>query len=81
MAVTDALLDGLSAVYTFFDPNCGDRSLGVYTILWQIEEVKRQHRELLYLGYLINQSPKMAYKREYQPQEHFVGRQWIEAGA
>ena len=80
VAVTDHLVDGMSAVYTFFEPEETARSLGVYTILWQITEVLRLGREWLYLGYLIDACQKMRYKREYQPQEHFVGKAWIRAG-
>ena len=67
VAVTDMLLDGLSAVYTYFDPDIPERSLGVYTVLWQIEEAKRLQKEWLYLGYLIHASPKMSYKDQYLP--------------
>lgn len=77
VSVTDTLLDGLSAVYTFFDPDMAERSLGVYTVLWQIEEAKRLQKEWLYLGYLIHASPKMAYKGQYLPQEQFIDNQWI----
>ena len=75
--MTDRLLDGLSAVYTYFDPDVPERSLGVYTVLWQIEEAKRLQKEWLYLGYLIHASPKMSYKDQYLPQEHFIDNQWI----
>ena len=76
VCVTDTLLDGLSAVYTYFDPDVPQRSLGVYTVLWQIEEARRCGKQWLYLGYLIHASPKMSYKSEYQPQEHFINNQW-----
>lgn len=79
VAVLDRLGDGLSAVYTFFDPDYGQRSLGVFTILWSIEETRRQDFDWLYLGYWIPSSPKMRYKCEYQPQEHFRHGRWMVA--
>ncbi len=77
VAVTDELLDGWSAVYTFFDPDCRERSLGVYTILWQVEEVRRRELPWLYLGYFIAGSSKMRYKCEYRPQEHYLDGRWV----
>lgn len=79
IAVTDRLADGLSAVYSFFDPDHAARSLGVYAILWQIREAQRCGLTWLYLGYWIEETPKMSYKRDYRPQEHFVGGQWRSA--
>ncbi|MBS34786.1 MAG: arginyltransferase [Thiotrichales bacterium] len=76
VAVTDHLRDGCSAVYTFFEPDEPSRSLGVYTVLWQIAEIARLGRPWLYLGYFINDCRKMSYKNQYHPQEHFVGNQW-----
>ena len=48
----------------------------MFTILWQIRQVARLGRDWLYLGYLIDDCRKMSYKRDYQPQEHFVGNRW-----
>ena len=79
VAVTDTLVDGLSAVYTYFDPDFPERSLGVFTVLWQLEEAKRRGKEWLYLGYLIHDSPKMAYKSQYRPQQHFIDNHWKDA--
>jgi len=76
VAITDHLTDGLSAVYTFFDPNFSSRGLGTYCILWQIEESRRLGFEWLYLGYWIADSPKMLYKQDFQPQEQFIGGRW-----
>lgn len=76
VAVTDRLEHGLSAVYTFFDPELRSRSLGTYAILWQIEECKRQQLECLYLGYWIGESPKMAYKASFWPLEAFHQGAW-----
>jgi arginine-tRNA-protein transferase len=76
VAVADHLTDGLSAVYTFFDPDFASRGLGTYAILWQIEESRRLGLDWLYLGYWIAESPKMLYKQEFQPQERFIGGRW-----
>lgn len=76
VAVTDRLTDGLSAVYTFFDPDFSRRCIGTYCILWQIEETRQLGFEWLYLGYWIADSPKMLYKQEFQPQEHFIDGRW-----
>ncbi len=76
VAVVDELLDGLSAIYTFFDPEATDRSLGRYAILWQIERTAELGLQYLYLGYWIKNCRKMAYKSEYRPLELFVNGRW-----
>ncbi len=76
IAVIDVLESGLSAVYTFFDPTENKRGLGVFAVLWMIEETKRRGLPYLYLGYLIHESPKMAYKAQYRPLEIFRDGQW-----
>ena len=76
VAVTDELENGLSAVYTFYDPTKLGRSLGTYAILRQIEECRRQNRKWLYLGYWIPDSPKMQYKSRFRPFEYFDGQHW-----
>jgi arginine-tRNA-protein transferase len=78
VAVTDHLNDGLSAVYTFFDPAVPNRGLGAFSILWQIGEARAQGLQWVYLGYLIEQTPKMSYKDRYQPQQRLVQGQWVE---
>ena len=78
-AVTDTHDQGLSAIYTFFDPDLSDRSLGVFTILNQVEECRRRGLPHLYLGFWIAESPKMRYKIDYQPLELLVGGSWQEA--
>jgi len=77
VAVTDVLANGLSAVYTFFDPAEQQRGLGVFAVLWLIEEAKRRGLPYLYLGYLIHDSPKMAYKVRYRPQEFYRHGRWL----
>lgn len=76
VAVTDILPNGLSAIYTFFDPDEERRSLGRYCILWQIEETRRLGLDGLYLGYWIRDCRKMRYKTEYRPLELLVNRHW-----
>jgi arginyl-tRNA--protein-N-Asp/Glu arginylyltransferase len=77
VAVADEINDGLSAIYTFFDPQEQTRALGVYAILWLIEETQRQNLEYLYLGYWIKQCQKMNYKMEYKPIELYVNNNWV----
>lgn len=76
VAVADVLNDGLSAVYTFFDPEFSRRSLGRFSILFEIAEAQRRELPWLYLGYWIKQSEKMRYKDEYQPLEYFRNGEW-----
>ncbi|RJG19944.1 arginyltransferase [Alcanivorax profundi] len=76
VAVTDQLEDGLSAVYTFFDPHLPERSLGVMALLWQIEQCRRLQLPYLYLGYWIHQCQKMSYKSQYQPLEILRSGAW-----
>ena len=76
VAVTDLLPSGISAVYTFYDPNHEQRSLGRYAILWQIAESTRLGLHYLYLGYWIKNCKKMSYKSEYRPIELFVNQRW-----
>jgi arginyl-tRNA--protein-N-Asp/Glu arginylyltransferase len=76
VAVTDLVDDGLSAVYTFYDPDATDRGLGTFAILQQIAWARREGRRHLYLGYWIDGHDKMAYKRRYRPLEAFDGQRW-----
>lgn len=77
VAVIDRLEDGLSAVYTFFDPDLPERSLGRYAILRQIELARAEGLDWLYLGYWIEDCRKMAYKTEFEPLEYYVDGQWL----
>lgn len=77
VSVIDLLDDGLSAVYTFYDPELPQARLGVYNILWQIELCRKLELDYLYLGYWIAASRKMSYKIQYQPAEGLVGDEWI----
>lgn len=76
IAVTDATADGLSAVYTFFDPDFDDRALGRYCILQQINLCNTMAYPYLYLGYWVDGCQKMQYKTDFKPQEHFNGHEW-----
>lgn len=77
VAVTDATADGLSAVYTFFDPAQTSRGLGKFCILQQIELCKAMAYPFLYLGYWVDGCQKMQYKTDFHPQEHFNGHTWV----
>lgn len=77
IAVTDVLPNGLSAVYTFYDPNEERRSLGRYCILWQIGEAARLGLQAVYLGYWIKNCRKMNYKTQYRPIELLVNQRWV----
>ncbi len=78
VAVTDATADGLSAVYTFFDPEQYGRGLGKFCILQQIELCKAMAYPYLYLGYWVDGCQKMQYKTDFHPQEHFNGHDWVD---
>lgn len=78
VAVTDVLPDALSAIYTYFDPSLPRRSLGVYSILHQIEECHRRGLAHLYLGFWIEDAPKMRYKTDFRPVELLRGGRWTE---
>jgi arginyl-tRNA--protein-N-Asp/Glu arginylyltransferase len=77
VAVTDVLKSSLSPVYTFFDPDYDNRSLGHFAILKQIEEAQNRELDYIYLGYWIKDCQKMSYKRRYQPLEAFIQDQWV----
>lgn len=75
VSIIDRVNDGLSSVYTFFNPE-PHQSLGIYNILWQINEAKRLSLPYVYLGYWIEQSPKMRYKSHFHPLEIFHQQAW-----
>lgn len=76
VAVIDLMSDGLSAVYTFFDPDEASRSLGTYAVMWQVEEARWRRLPYVYLGYWIEESPRMAYKKRYRPLEVYRSGGW-----
>jgi arginine-tRNA-protein transferase len=75
-ALTDILADGLSMVYSFFDPGYPDRSLGTLMILDHIKRARKMGLPYVYLGYWVDGSRKMDYKRRFRPQEHLGPRGW-----
>lgn len=77
VAVTDLLPNGLSAVYTFYEPDEERRSLGRFAILWQINEALRLGLNAVYLGYWIKNCKKMNYKTQYRPIELLINQRWV----
>ncbi|TDT39436.1 arginine-tRNA-protein transferase [Halospina denitrificans] len=78
VAVVDVLDNGLSAIYTIFEPGEEKRSLGTYAILWQVEEACRRGLPHLYLGYWIRQCRKMNYKTRFRPLQQLVNGRWVD---
>jgi len=76
VSLIDRLSDGLSAVYTFFEPDMPEASLGTNAVLWQINYARACNMPYLYLGYWVSQSEKMAYKSRYRPAEIMSGGSW-----
>lgn len=78
LTVADRLKDGISAIYTFFDPDMHQLSPGVFAVLWLIAETRELSLNYLYLGYWIKQSQKMNYKLDYQPTQTYSNHEWKE---
>jgi arginine-tRNA-protein transferase len=78
VSIVDALTDGLSSVYTFFDPDVPGASYGTWCILWQVAQCRTLGLPNLYLGYWIRESGKMAYKARFRPIEGRIGGTWRE---
>lgn len=76
VSVIDRLSDGLSSVYTFYDPDQPRAAFGTYGILWQIEACRRLELAHVYLGYWIAESPKMSYKARFRPLEALADGDW-----
>jgi leucyl-tRNA---protein transferase len=77
VSLIDRLDDGVSAVYSFFDPAQSRRSLGTWSILWLVEECRRHGLPYVYLGYWIAESPKMAYKARFPALERLLDGEWL----
>jgi arginine-tRNA-protein transferase len=77
VCLTDEMNDGLSMVYSFYDPEMQDRSLGTFMILDHIERARRLGLPYLYLGYWVEGSKKMDYKARFKPQERLMPSGWV----
>ncbi|MDG2421308.1 MAG: arginyltransferase [Gammaproteobacteria bacterium] len=77
VSVTDILENGISAVYTYFDPNEGKRSLGIHSILYQVQLAITLNFPYVYLGYWIKDCQNMKYKLNFRPIEMLINDEWV----
>src|SRR4029078_2134773 len=77
VSLCDRLSDGISMVYSFYDPDLPSPSLGTFMILDQVEFARSLGLPFVYLGYWIDGSRKMRYKNRFQPQEHLTSKGWV----
>lgn len=78
VSIIDLLTDGISSVYTFYEPELAGSSFGTFNVLWQIELCRKLQLPYLYLGYWIQESQKMAYKANFQPLQGLLNGTWQE---
>ena len=76
VALSDMMADGVSMVYSFFDPDFANRSLGTYMILDHIRRAREKGLPHVYLGYWVAGSRKMGYKTRFLPQDHLMASGW-----
>jgi arginine-tRNA-protein transferase len=77
VSIVDEIEDGLSAVYTFYDPH-DSASYGTYNVMWLIEYAHQLKLPFVYLGYWVEDSPKMRYKTNFQPFQLLQNSEWVD---
>jgi len=78
ISVVDQFDGGISAVYTFFDPDYSNRSLGTYAVMTMLHLARTKNISFVYLGYWVDGSSKMDYKRNFKPLQGFIDRHWVD---